>query len=349
MNLMKNLRAGRLVSLRQRMLRWIAAGVALALVAALAWHYTRPSVAVVAPLPLTLGLPTQAASGAFFVAEQRQLFSRHGLVLQTQRYPLGKQALAAVIEGRADMAVVADTPYVLAVAKGNQIAVVSTVFGSRKTAALLVRVDHGVRSAADLRGRRIGTVFGTNAQYFLDKLLEHHGVGASEVHIVDYAPAALLTALRDGEVDAITTWQPELARLQQALGTKVAALFEQDLFVYRFLLVGKVGFVDSHPQEVQRLLAALADSHQYMIDQPLEARQTVAAAIGLPPQLMASFFEPVDYGPSLDQSLLLALDDQTRWAQQRQIISNRAMPNYLDYLRPQALQAVLPSAISIIR
>lgn len=346
---MKYLRAGRPWSLRQRLLGWIVAGVTLALVAGLAWRYTRPTVAPVAPLPLTLALPVQAASGAFFVAEQRQLFPHHGLVLQTQRYALGKQALAAVIEGRADMAVVADTPYVLAIAKGNQVGVVSTVFSSRKTAALLVRVDHGVRTAADLRGRRIGTVFGTNAQYFLDKLLEHQGIGAGEVSIVDYAPAALLTAMRDGEVDAITTWHPELARLQQAMGTKAAALFEQDLFVYRFLLVGKVGFIDSHPQEVQRLVAALVDSHQYMIDQPLAARQTVAGAIGLAPELLASFFEPVDYGLSLDQSLLLALDDQTRWAHQRQIITNRAMPNYLDYLRPQALQAVLPSANSIIR
>lgn len=346
---MKNLRASWPWSLRQRRLGWITAGVLLAMSTALAWRYTGPVLAPVAPLPLTLALPVQAASGTFFVAEQRQLYPQHGLLLQTQRFALGKQALAAVIEGKADMAVVADTPYVLAIAQGKQIAVVSTVYGSRKTAALLVRVDHGVHTAADLRGRRIGTVFGTNAQYFLDKLLEHHGVGSAEVNIIDYSPAALLTALRNGEVDAITTWQPELARLQQALGTKVAALFEQDLFVYRFLLVGKVGFIDSHRHEVQRLVAALADSHQYMIDQPLAARQMVAAAIGLPPELLASFFEPVDYGLSLDQSLLLALDDQTRWAHQRQIITSPGVPNYLDYLRPQALQAVLPSAISIIR
>lgn len=347
--MIKNLRAARPWSLRQRVLGAIAAGVALALVATLAWRYARPTAAVVAPLPLTIALPEQPASGAFFVADQRQLFPHHGLVLQTQRYAIGKQALAAVIEGRADMALVADTPYILAIAKGNQIAVVSTVFNSRKTSALLMRVDHGVRTAADLRGRRIGTVLGTNAQYFLDKLLEHQGIGASEVTIVDYTPEAMLKAMRDGEVDAITTWQPELARLQQALGTKVAALFEQDLFVYRFLLVGKVGFVDSHPHEVQRLLGALADSHQYMLDQPQDARQIVAAALRLPPELLASFFEPVDYGLSLDQSLLLALDDQTRWAYQRQIITNRATPNYLDYLRPQALQAIQPSAISIIR
>lgn len=342
-------RAGRPCSLRQRILGWLTASVALALLAGLGWRYTKPTGAVVTPLPLTLALPVQPASGAFFVAEQQQLYPHHGLVVQTQHYALGKQALAAVIEGRADMAVVADTPYVLAIAQGHQIAVVSTVFNSRKTAALLMRVDHGMRTAADLRGRRIGTVFGTNAQYFLDKLLEHQGVGIEEVSIVDYAPAALLTAMRNGEVDAITTWQPELAKLQQALGTKVTALFEQDLFVYRFLLVGKVGFVDNHAQQVQRLAAALVESHQYMIDQPQRARQTVAATIGLPPELLAGFFEPVDYGLSLDQSLLLALDDQTRWAHQRQIITKRAMPNYLAYLRPTALQAVLPSAVSIIR
>ncbi len=67
------------------------------------------------------------------------------------------------------MAVVADTPYVMAFAKGNQIAVASTVFCSRKTAGFLVHVDHGVRTVANLRGRRIGRVFGSNAQYFLDK------------------------------------------------------------------------------------------------------------------------------------------------------------------------------------
>ena len=47
-------------------------------------------------------------------------------------------------------------------------------------------------------------------------------------------------------------------------------------------------------------------------------------------------------------SLLLSLEDQTRWAVRKGLIAAGAVPNYLDALDPRPLTAVAPGAVTII-
>ena len=42
---------------------------------------------------------------------------------------------------------------------------------------------------------------------------------------------------------------------------------------------------------------------------------------------MRQLFDPQDYVISLDQALLLALEDQTRWAMKKGLTPNGPMPN----------------------
>jgi NitT/TauT family transport system substrate-binding protein len=63
---------------------------------------------------------------------------------------------------------------------------------------------------------------------------------------------------------------------------------------------------------------------------------------------MAEMFDPEDYTVSLDQAMLLALDDQTRWAMQKGLVRTRPMPNYLHAMKYQNLETVLPSAVTIV-
>src|SRR4051812_19492302 len=106
----------------------ILAGIAFA-----AWQMAARSPAAALPAnPLSIALPIQLSAGAFFVADQQQLFAQQGLVVQLKRFLLGKQALQQMLDGGADFAVVADTPFVLALLKGERIAALATVYSSRK-------------------------------------------------------------------------------------------------------------------------------------------------------------------------------------------------------------------------
>lgn len=332
-------------------LRWVLVILAAGAVVAI-WPLMQqadPKRSALPPEKIVIALPTQISAGALLVAADQQLFAKHRLAVTIQPFALGKQALDATLQGKADLALVADTPFVLAILKGARITTVGTIFGSRNTMAIVARKDRGITVAADLKNKTIGTIFGTNAQFFVDTLLVANGIAQGATRVVDLKPEAIAGALENGTVDAVTTWHPDLARIEQKMGDRVITIRAEELFVYRFILVGRQDWIAQHPEAVQRVLAAVEDGTQFVHTQEDEAKVIIAQSIGLAPALMARSFNPNDFQLSLDQSLLLALGDQTRWAIKRGLTSNGDVPNYLDNISQQPLAAVIPSAVKIIR
>jgi ABC-type nitrate/sulfonate/bicarbonate transport system substrate-binding protein len=305
--------------------------------------------AISTPLPaVTIAIPTQVAAGAFYVAEQQAIFTQYGLNVSIQPFLLGKQALQSVLQGEADLAIMADVPFMFSVVKGEKIAALTTIFGSRRTMAIVARKDREITTAEDLSGNTVGTIFGTNAQFFVDRVLLTHSIPKSTVTIVDIKPEMLVESLARGEVDAVTVWHPDLARLEQLLGDSIVTLYDEEIFVYRFILVGKQDYIDQHAAEVRQVLLAINTATQFIHEQPLQAKTILAQALKMDPILLHKAFDANDFYLTLDQTLLLALSDETRWAIKQGLIQG-PIPNYLDYIRQGPLESVLPNAIKIIR
>ena len=52
---------------------------------------------------------------------------------------------------------------------------------------------------------------------------------------------------------------------------------------------------------------------------------------------------------SLNQSLLVALEAEARWAIKYKLTESTEVPNYLDYIYIDALEELKPEAVTIIR
>jgi ABC-type nitrate/sulfonate/bicarbonate transport system substrate-binding protein len=321
---------------------------ALAVLQELGWLWWGRAPAL-EPKALTIAMPVQVAAGAIYVAQERRVFPERGLDVTLRPFLLGKQALQAVLDGQADIALVADTPFMLAVLRGEPIAALGTVFESRQTMAIFARKDSGIVGAAALGNTKVATVTGTNAEYFLDTMLDVHGVGRDGVSILAVKPDQLVGVLKAGQVDAVTVWHPDLARLEQELGTAGLTIYGEDFFVYRFLIVGKKTFIDTHPVELERLLASIEASNALIRADPGRARALLGQRLGMAPALLAKAFNPLDFTLTLDQSLLLALSNQARWAETKEIVPRAQIPDFLEFIREAPLTRFAPSANKIIR
>ena len=298
---------------------------------------------------VTIALPTQISAGAIFVAQNEKYFERRGIAATMQPFALGKDALSSVLKGNADLAVLADTPFMLAVMKGEKIAAVTTVFSSRTAIAIVARKDRGIARAEDLAGKRVGTVAGTNAQYFLDALLLSSGIDKASLQISEVRAGAMAEALQADRVDAVTAWNPDLVRLEAEGHGRYALIYGMDAFVYRFVLVGKQDYISSHAEEVKNVLRAIDDAVQFIQTNEGPAKIIIGRAISLEPALLSRSFDPKDYFLTLDQALLLSLSEQSRWAVDAGFVKSKTTPNYLEFVRYQALESVLPSAVKLIR
>ena len=173
-------------------------------------------------------------------------------------------------------------------------------------------------------------------------------VPAKEVHLVDMDTEGVISAFEQGRVDAAVVYQPYLAKLEIEHGEQIKVFYGEDVYSFRFMLVGKRDYIDRHPQEIERILKGLIAAERSIRDYPIAARDVIGRAIQVDEKLMTKLFDPQDYRIVLDQAMLLALDDQTRWAMQRGMVNFRPIPNYLDNIRYQNLEAILPSAVKII-
>lgn len=295
---------------------------------------------------VSIGIPSVSANAAWFMGLERGLFAREGVDIAYQPYAVGLHALQAVRDGKADLAIVADTPFMFAVMEGAPIAIAVTTYNSRTALAILARGDRGISQPADLLGRTIGYVYKTNGHFFLDSFLLFNGLGANDVSLRDLSPQQIVPAFTDGTVDAISTWEPLLSSASAAVGSSAVEFHAPELYTFRFNLVGTRHYLDSHRDELRAIIRGLRRANQAVMDDPVAAAAITATMQGTP---NAAEIPRGDYQAVLDQALLVALEEQARWAVAKGFFPAHKQPNFLRNIAPEALLAEVPADVSLVR
>jgi NitT/TauT family transport system substrate-binding protein len=301
------------------------------------------------PLPVRLAYSSQHDCALVHIAMKKGFFRQEGLAVQPLVRSFGKEALAEVLGGRADLATVAETPFMLAVLKGEKISIVASIFSSGKNNAIVANRERGISRPGDLRGKRIGVVPGTTSELFLHSFLAANGLKRSEVTAVPLAPDDMLGAVMTGQVDAVSAWNMHLKTIGRRLGDKGAVFFDSDLYTESFLVTGRQDYLKGNPEVVRRVLRALVKAERFATEASGEAQALVSSALQLDPDILRECWNDSIFRVSLDQSLLIALEDETRWAVRSRLVPGADMPVYLRNISFDGMQAVKPEAIGIKR
>jgi NitT/TauT family transport system substrate-binding protein len=205
---------------------------------------------------------------------------------------------------------------------------------------MFTRHDRGIKRLKELNGKMVGLTMGTNQTYFLDAMFQVNGVANDAVLWADLSTDAMYRGIVDGRLDAAVLFQPNLARIEKKMGDRVRVFYDEEVYAFWLILAGRTDWIDSHPDAVRSTLKTLITANQAIPANPEKARKQVGA-------MLVQLFHPEDYAISLDQEMLLALDDQTRWAMKEQLVKARPMPNYLDAMRYHYLESLLPVAVTL--
>jgi len=276
-------------------------------------------------------------------------FANEGLDATLRLQTSGKAALQGVLAGNADLATVSETPIVFARLAGRPVAIIATVGTASKNLAVVARKDQGINRPANLQGKKVGITLGTNAEFFLDTISIANGIGRDRIMIVNLEPEAMLPALVSGRVDAVATWEPQVIRLQMELGNRGVTFYNEELYTENFNLVTTPDYVAQHPETVQKLLRALVKAEKFAQQNPGEARRILAESSGLDLALVNAVWDSFDLRVTLQQSLVIALEDQARWATQRTRNEAVRIHDYQADIYPLGLLAVKPEAVRLIR
>jgi len=121
--------------------------------------------------------------------------------------PLGE----ALNAGAIDIGGLGDAPLIFAYAAGARVRAVAATRSQPVDLAILVPAGSLIKSAADLKGKRIATTRGSIGHFLAIATLERAGIKLSDVTLEFMQPADAKSALESGNVDAWSTWDPYVA------------------------------------------------------------------------------------------------------------------------------------------
>ena len=296
--------------------------------------------------PLVVAIGESPLFAPLVLAEQEGFFTAEGLDVRVIPCINGRRCLKHLTDGEAQVATVADTPMVFALHSGHRFDILATFGTSSKDTAMVARTDRGIRTPADLAGKRIGVVRGTSAHYFTNVFLLVNGVSRESVHIVFMDPNRGAEPLLRGEVDAAALYRPLGPQAAQQLGAKGQMLATLRPYTIMVNLVVQPGL----SQDVLvRLLRATQRAITQLNSQPVRAHATLQARWKLDAKAVAAQLEGYEFRLGLDQTLLTTLEAQSRWALREGLVDNPTMPDYLELMRIEPLRALDPRAVTLVK
>ncbi len=301
------------------------------------------------PEKVTIAYSATPDSALAQVAQKQGYYLQEGLDATPQMHPLGKFALQALLEGKADFATVAETPVMFAIMKGEKITIIATIQTSERNYVVVARKDKGILSPRDLKGRKMAATLGTSGDYYMDAFLADHGISRKEMKVVDLKPEELREALAGNDVDAIAALPPVAIQVQKKLGDRVITFADEDIYTQFFNVVATQEFIRRNPEKVKKILLALIKAEEFVSQNPAEAQKIVADFIRLDRAFLGEIWGVNRFSVKLDQPLLLALEDQSQWAIKNRFTERTKVPNYLDFIYLDGLLSVKPKSVRILR
>lgn len=217
---------------------------------------TSPSAGGSADAPAELRIGYQLIpNGDLIVKDQGWLEeAMPGTKITWIKFDSGGNVNTAMIAGSIDIGLAGSSPVAAGLSLPMNIAYkvpwIHDVIGAAES--LAVRNDSGIKTFADLKGKKLGTPFGSTAHYSLLAALELNSVNPQEVTIVNLEPPAILAAWQRGDIDGAYVWNPTLAELKKD-GTVLitsAELAKQGKLTADLAVVTNK-FAEQYPEAVQ--------------------------------------------------------------------------------------------------
>ena len=218
-----------------------------------------------------------------------------GVAVRWTEFNAGPVQLEALNVGSIDFGDVGEAPPIFAQAAGANLVYVGNEPASPASEAIVVPKGSGLRTLADLKGKKIALNKGSNVHYLLLKALEKAGVAYAEIQPVFLPPADARAAFERGSVDAWAIWDPFLAAAEKQLGARVLADGKGLVANYQFYLASRT-YAEKNPEILRIVLDEVAKVDDWGRKHPDEVATILAAQTGLSTEVVALAASRYAYG-----------------------------------------------------
>jgi len=296
---------------------------------------------------VTIGATPIELNALIYVADEQKFFTNNGVQVVFKDYDTGVAAVDGLLKREVDMALTTEFVIVGKLLQKQDVLDLATIDKSMLF-YIIARTDRGIKTTADLKRKRIGVPRQTITGFYLGRMLELNGMRLQQVTTVDTKASDPAGTIAGGDVDAIITWEPHVTQIRQQMGNGVIIWPAQSGQVSFWSVASTPGWINQHPDLVRQFLKSLAQAEEYISQHPAEAKAVLQKRLKLNDTYVTTVWSQNQFSLSLDQSLILAMEDEGRWMIKNNLTREKQIPDFTKYIYLDGLKAIKPDAVSII-
>ncbi len=223
-------------------------------------------------------------TGVLVIARQQAVlekrFAGKQIGIKWIEFTSGPPLLEAMSTGSVDLGAVGDTPPIFAQAANANIVYVA---GSSITngQGILVPANSGIRTIADLKGKRVGFTKGTSAHNVVIATLEKAGLTYEDITPVYLTPPDAGPAFANGSIEAWAIWDPYFAIGEKRQNGRILINAHEVAKTNSFYLANR-DFANTYVRETREMIDGLAEAARWAEANRAEVASALAAVTGVP-------------------------------------------------------------------
>jgi ABC-type nitrate/sulfonate/bicarbonate transport system substrate-binding protein len=207
---------------------------------------------------ITLATLPLETSTLIFIADNQGFFYQNSINIQFKYYDTGLGTLNALLNGEADLAVPVGEYAMLGKIFGGALITTIGAIDKSDVQILLGRKDHGIEKVADLRGKSVGLIKGTQEEFYFVRFLQLNGINLSDTTIVNIPLSQSADAIVKGDVDAEVMYPLYMDTAIESLGNYAVTWPVQASQPTQQLLICQTEWITQHADLTKRFLESLS-------------------------------------------------------------------------------------------
>jgi sulfonate transport system substrate-binding protein len=216
--------------------------------------------------------------------------------IEWSEFPAAAPVLEALNAGALDVGYTGDLAFLTVYAAGAPIKAIGGTRADARTQAILVRQDSPIRTAADLKGKRLAGTRGGWGQFLIEATLEKAGHKLDDATFAPLGPVDAKIALVAGSIDGWAVWEPYVSYATLKDNARIVADGECLTPTITFLVASDQAIATKRAA-VQDLVQRLNKARLWSLDHLSEYAKSTAELTKLPVDVMLSAYTAQRTGP----------------------------------------------------
>ncbi|MDZ4310811.1 MAG: aliphatic sulfonate ABC transporter substrate-binding protein [Cypionkella sp.] len=199
-----------------------------------------------------------------------------GVAVEWVEFSAGPPLVEALNVGAIQVGWTGDAPPIFGQSAGSAIVYLAALPSNGEGEAVFAKSDSGIKSIADLKGKKVGVGKGTSAHNLLVAALEANGLKLSDIEVIYLSPADAAAAFASDNIEAWAVWDPFFAVAETKYQPTILARSSDVLKVNTYFLANRDFAADAdNAAVITTTVAALGEAAAWADAN----RDTVAAAV----------------------------------------------------------------------